>query len=454
MKIVIALLLLIAITVVLHLYSPWWLTPIASNWGAIDTTINISFWVTGFVFIAVNLFMAYAIYRYRYKPDRKAHFEPENKKLEGWLTIVTGVGVAALLVPGLFVWADFINPPDESEKFEVVGKQWHWMYRFPGESGELGRTHPRYISEKNPFGIDPDDPAGQDDILVFSNIVHLPRDQAQHVHLRSVDVLHNWSVPQFRAKMDLVPGQITNMWIEPNRTGEFEVVCLQLCGMAHHAMRGRVVVEEEADFEAWLDEQPTFAETRDNDYWGDPQAGEEYYQDCAACHGQEGEGMKNMNAPRLAGLDKRYLQRQLRYYRDGVRGEHEEDEHGQQMAAMMGSLPDEDAIRDVVAYIDTLPDEPVESTIDEGNRERGEALYRNCVHCHAEDGKGNFATGAPMIAGQHDWYLEQQMKNFREGIRGSHDRDSFGMQMMMMSQVIQDDEMLRDLLTYINSLDD
>ena len=76
MNIVIAIVVLVVATVLFHFLSPWWFTPIASNWGAIDTTINITFLITGVVFVLVNLFMAYAIYRFRYQKDRKAHYEP------------------------------------------------------------------------------------------------------------------------------------------------------------------------------------------------------------------------------------------------------------------------------------------------------------------------------------------------------------------------------------------
>ena len=91
MPLVIALVLLTIGSVVFHLWSPWWLTPIASHWDTIDATIDITFWVTGVVFVAVNLFMAYAIVRYRYDKNKRAAYEPENKKLELWLTGITTV---------------------------------------------------------------------------------------------------------------------------------------------------------------------------------------------------------------------------------------------------------------------------------------------------------------------------------------------------------------------------
>ena len=117
------------------------------------------------------------------------------------------------------------------------------------------------MSVENPFGMDPDDPAGQDDILIDSNEVRLPVNQPVRVLLRSKDVLHDFAVPQFRVKMDMVPGMETYVWFEPTRTGEFELLCEELCGTGHHTMRGKVIIEEQADFDAWLASQPTYADT-------------------------------------------------------------------------------------------------------------------------------------------------------------------------------------------------
>jgi len=88
----------------------------------------------------------------------------------------------------------------------------------------------------------------------------LPLDRPVKVLLRSIDVLHDFYVPEFRAKMDMVPGTVTYFWLTPTRTGTFDVLCFELCGIGHYAMRGTVVVEDESDYQAWLAEQPTFAE--------------------------------------------------------------------------------------------------------------------------------------------------------------------------------------------------
>ena len=126
--------------------------------------------------------------------------------------------------------------------------------------GVLGTVDPRIIDDDNPFGLDPDDPNGQDDVLIEDGEVHLPLGRPVKFLLRSIDVLHDFYVPQFRAKMDIVPGMVTYFWLTPTRTGSFDILCFELCGVGHYAMRGTVVVEEESAYEAWLQEQPTFAE--------------------------------------------------------------------------------------------------------------------------------------------------------------------------------------------------
>ena len=244
MALAVLLIVLVLGSLLFHFFSPWYFTPLASKWGLIDFTVDITFVVTGIVFVAANLFMAYCLIRFRHTEGRRADYEPENTKLELWLTAITTVGVIAMLAPGLVVWGQFVSVPEEAAEFEAVGQQWHWSFRFPGEDNEFGDVSVRHITEDNAFGIDPEDPAGQDDILVASPIVHLPVDQPVQAWLRSKDVLHNFAVPQFRVKMDLVPGHVTYTWFTPTVVGEYEILCEELCGLAHFGMRGRVVVDE------------------------------------------------------------------------------------------------------------------------------------------------------------------------------------------------------------------
>jgi cytochrome c oxidase subunit 2 len=140
MPLAVVLILLVVGSLVFHVLSPWTFTELASNWAMVDFTIDITFWVTGAVFVAVNLFMAYCVIKFRHKKESRATYEPENKKLETWLTVLTAIGVAAMLTPGLFVWAKFVDVPEEAHVVEAVGQQWHWTYRYPGEDGKFGEV--------------------------------------------------------------------------------------------------------------------------------------------------------------------------------------------------------------------------------------------------------------------------------------------------------------------------
>ena len=258
MAVAIFLLVLVVGSVIFTFVSPWWFMEIASNWGGIDTTVLITFWVCGVVFVAVGLFMAYCVWKYRHRADAKAEYEPENSRLEWALTIVTTVGVVAMLAPGLIVWDDYVNVPEEAQEFEVLAQQWKWSFRFPGQDGKFGAVDVRNIEPNNPFGMDPNDSRGNDDVLVATNTVHLPVNQPYKALLRSNDVLHDFFVPEFRAKMDSVPGMITYFWFEPTREGKYEILCAELCGWGHYTMRGWVQIDTREDFDAWLASQPTW----------------------------------------------------------------------------------------------------------------------------------------------------------------------------------------------------
>ena len=449
MPIAIALILLSLGSVLFHFLSPWYFTPIASNWGTIDTTIGITFWVTGSVFVAVSLFMAWAVVRYRHREGGRATYQPESKKLEWWLLVLTAGGVAAMLAPGLLVWADVIHVPQNARVVEVMAQQWHWGYRLPGKDGKLGTVDSRFVTDANPFGMNPADGHGADDVLVASPELHVPLGQPVKLLLRSKDVLHNFSIAQIRVKMDMVPGLVTYVWFTPTRTGSFDLLCEELCGIGHFAMRGRLVVDEPAEYQAWLDRQSTFAQVGARTP-GNAEAGKASYAVCAACHGANGEGNVALNAPRLSGQGAWYLERQMRLFREGARGTHEKDVFGRMMAPMAATLADNAAIANVAAYIATLPDAPAATTI-KGDVDKGRQRYETCAACHGANGGGIAATNAPRLQGMSDWYMARQLRNFRDGVRGAHAQDLHGGQMALVAGMLVDDASIGDILAYINS---
>ena len=468
MFVAIVLLVLVLGTVAFHFLSPWYFTPIASNWTSMDDTVTLTFVMTGLGFVLINLFIAYCVIKFRNKDGRRAEYEPESVKMETWLTILTTVAIAAMLAPGLLIWGEVVTPPDDAAEVEVLARQWNWSYRLPGEDGQLGAVAVSHTTTDNPLGIDPSDPFGQDDIVIYDPVLHLQADQAVTFLLRSNDVLHNFTVPQFRVKMDFVPGQVSYIWAEPEVEGSYDLLCEELCGVGHYAMRGRVIVDGEEAYAAWLADQPTFAETQIG-LNTDVAAGQAAYAVCSSCHGANAEGNKAMHAPRLAGMDNEYMRRQLRHFKRGVRGTHEDDAWGQTMAPMAMMLADAAAINNVVSYIDTLSGQPqfnggaklgLSAAVERyepsasGDPTKSKALYEStCAQCHGDLGQGVWTVNAPALTGLEDWYLASQTKNFRDGIRGRHADDLYGLQMGLVSNTMTDDQSIEDMVAYIATLE-
>lgn len=262
MVVAVVMVLVVAGSLLFHFLSPWRATPIASNWGFIDDTVGLTFIVTAVGFIAVILFMAYCLYRFRHRPGHRAAYEPLDPRLEVWLGGVTTAAVILLLAPGLAVWGQYISVPEGATEAEAIGAQWSWSFRLPGEDGRLGSSDVRFIDATNPLGVNPGDPKGRDDLIVTNGELHLPVGKPVKMLLRSIDVLHDFYVPQIRAKMDLVPGIVTYLWFTPTKIGEYEILCSAFCGLGHPQMRGKLVIEPESAYETWLAAQQSFAQSR------------------------------------------------------------------------------------------------------------------------------------------------------------------------------------------------
>jgi cytochrome c oxidase subunit 2 len=184
---------------------------------------------------------------------------------------------------------------------------------------------------------------------------------------------------------------------------------------------------------------------------GDAAAGMTLYATCAVCHGLQAEGNEELRAPKLAGQADWYLTRQLRNFKAGIRGADKMDTYGQQMAPMAATLVDDNAIANVAAFVKSLPDTPVETKVT-GDAARGKAAYAACATCHWRKAEGMQAMDAPRLAGMSDWYLVQQLQNFRSGLRGKHPKDAYGMQMSPMAATLASDQAINDVIAYINSI--
>ena len=136
----------------------------------------------------------------------------------------------------------------------AIGQQFNWNFHLPGADGQFGKRDIAFLSNSNPLGLDPSDPAGKDDIVTNGEL-HVPVDRPVIIELSSKDVVHNFALPHMRIAQDAIPGQIIPMWFKPIKTGSYEVICGQLCGLGHSLMKGMFVVDNPSEYQAWLKER-------------------------------------------------------------------------------------------------------------------------------------------------------------------------------------------------------
>jgi cytochrome c oxidase subunit 2 len=233
------------------------------------------FWATMWVSVAAfgitNVALFWFSFRYQYKENKRALFYPDNTKLEIAWTIIPAIVLVTLVFGGFKVWNDMTSKaPDNAEVLEIMGYQFSWAVRYPGADGQLGKYHYTLIAPENTMGVDPTDPAAQDDFMPRE--IHLAKGVPVEIKIRARDVLHSVSFPHFRQKMDALPGTPTRMWFTPTKTTaemreelgdpdfNYELACMQICGRGHFSMRLIVVVDEPADYEKWKREQPVWIE--------------------------------------------------------------------------------------------------------------------------------------------------------------------------------------------------
>ena len=185
----------------------------------------------------------------------------------------------------------------------------------------------------------------------------------------------------------------------------------------------------------------------------DAAAGKNHYVTCVACHMTEGQGNLALNSPAIAGQEDWYVVRQLKNYKEGIRGKDPKDIYGMQMQPMTMVLPDDKAIADVAAYISAMKPAPRGEPTIKGNVEKGKQLYAICATCHGPDGKGMKAMNSPNLTLQQDWYVKRQIENFKNGIRGKNPKDIFGMQMTPMVATLTSEQDINDVVAYIMTLE-
>jgi cytochrome c oxidase subunit II len=235
---------------------------------AIDNMMKATLIITGIVFLGTQILLFVFAFKYRASDKRKAFFYPHNNKLELLWTVVPAIVMTILVAVGLKHWFELTSPaPSNAMVVEVTGKQFQWIFRYPGKDGVLGRRNYKLINDvkDNPLGQDWSDKNNYDDIV--SGELHLVVNKPVKLEIGSRDVVHSVGLPYFRLKMDAIPGIPTNLWFTPRfttkqmakMTGDpdfvYKLVCDQLCGAGHFSMTANVIVETQAEYDQWIASQ-------------------------------------------------------------------------------------------------------------------------------------------------------------------------------------------------------
>ena len=212
----------------------------------------------GALFVGWSVFFIYVLLRFRKGRNPVADHEGVKSGISTHLEFAV-VLIEAVLLLGFAIplWATRVNHfPDNEDAVLVhaIGQQFNWNFHLPGADGQFGKRDIALVSNSNPLGLDPSDPAGKDDIVVL-NELHVPVDRPIIIELSSKDVIHNFALPHMRIAQDAIPGQVIPMWFKAIKAGSYEVICGQLCGLGHYGMKGMLVVDNPPEYQAWLKER-------------------------------------------------------------------------------------------------------------------------------------------------------------------------------------------------------
>jgi len=227
--------------------------PINEVGRAVDQQYKMTLVVTATVFILSQLGLAFAVFAYR-DHGQKVQFTRGNNTMEIMWTTATIILFLGLGVMGRRAWAEVRFTPAAADaiQVEVTENQFVFNFRYPGPDGKFGRLDPKQISAStgNPLGIDSNDPAGKDDIVVPTLTV--PVNHEVELHVTSQDVIHNIFVREMRLQQDAVPGLVVPVHFTAEKIGQYEIVCTQLCGLGHSRMHSYLNVVSDADFQQFL----------------------------------------------------------------------------------------------------------------------------------------------------------------------------------------------------------
>ena len=232
----------------------------AHGWE-VDRLIIFMHWVMLILLVFWALYYAYVLWRFRASRHPKAVYRGMQSHWSTWseagIAVVEVLLLAGLSIPAWSRWATPATRENNPVEVRIVAEQFAWNVHYPGPDGVFGKADAKFVSSNNPVGLDPNDPAGKDDVVSTNNL-HLEVNRPAILHITSKDVIHSFKLPVMRAEQDAIPGMDVPIHFTPIRTtnGErWEVACAQLCGLGHYRMRGQLYVDSKEGFAQWLASQ-------------------------------------------------------------------------------------------------------------------------------------------------------------------------------------------------------
>lgn len=229
------------------LYNHWFPEDISEKGWVIDSLFNSIMYLTGIIFVGTSLALFWFMWKYDgTKNTEPVKFSHGSHTLEVVWSILPAVTLIFIAVVQMDAWASAkivrpmlagpdgrLNTKDDIPQppiAEVTGRQFEWRIRYAGEDGIIGTS---------------------DDLHTVNDLT-LPRGEQAVLAIKSQDVLHNFFLPNVRIKNDVVPGMKQHVWFRPNKSGQYDIVCAELCGWGHYKMKGRMTIVSPDEFKQWM----------------------------------------------------------------------------------------------------------------------------------------------------------------------------------------------------------
>jgi len=218
----------------------WFPENVSSYGGSIDFLFDVILWMVAVTFVATELLLVWFVLRYSKKDETRAVYTHGNHTLEMVWTAVPALLLIFVAFSQMKAWSTVkINFPTdgpytvEKPMMEVYASQFDWRVRYPDAHGNFQGA----------------------DVIEVPYDITVPVDTKVVFRLKSRDVLHSFFVPKFRLKQDAVPGMEIPVWFEAEKTGDYDLICAELCGWGHYKMAGKVHVLAQDEYERWLAEK-------------------------------------------------------------------------------------------------------------------------------------------------------------------------------------------------------